>query len=86
MVVVIWYLSSDCILSFIEILTCKQTPHTSHSFKDDREVVFHSRCFIDYSFFFVFFWLKFLILLEFAEKNEMGVLFFVFNMADQFFG
>ena len=73
-VVVVWHLSSDFILLFIEILTFKQTPHTSHSFKDDEEAVFHFRYFIDY--FFFFFWLNFLILLKFGEKNEMGILFF----------
>ena len=36
-VVVVWHLSSDFILLFIEILTFKQTPHTSHSFKDDEK-------------------------------------------------
>ena len=51
-VVVVWHLSSDFILLFIEILTFKQTPHTSHSFKDDEEAVFHFRYFIDYFFFF----------------------------------
>ena len=51
-VVVVWHLSSDFILLFIEILTFKPTLQTSHSFKDDEEVVLHSWCFIDYFFFF----------------------------------
>lgn len=52
-VVVVRHLSSDFILLFIEILTFKQTPQTSHSFKDDAEAVFPSRCFVDYFFFLV---------------------------------